>query len=141
LERKILQTHIRGAAPWECAIASKTGLLGDLRRLRAKLAFIMTPSNPRVALLPRMKPVTWRTNGTKPIGKCPTPTHQSSLRASSVRRFLQLGVVFAVLLAFVFSEAWGEYNEAAQAVDLEVSAMHGVAMISATLGPRRPTQS
>ena len=49
--------------------------------------------------------------------------------------FLRLGVVFAVLLAFVFSEAWGEYNEAAQAVDLEVSAMHGVAMISATLGP------
>src|ERR1700730_5764760 len=49
--------------------------------------------------------------------------------------FLQLGVVFAVLLAFVFSEAWGEYNEAAQAIDLEVSAMHGVAMISATLEP------
>ncbi|MGH6812634.1 MAG: hypothetical protein ACREDM_09890, partial [Methylocella sp.] len=49
--------------------------------------------------------------------------------------FLQLGVVFAVLLAFVFSEAWGEYNEAAQAIDLEVSAMHGVAMIAATLEP------
>src|ERR1700684_10139 len=49
--------------------------------------------------------------------------------------FLQLGVVFAVLLAFVFSEAWGEYNEAAQAIDLEVGAMHGVAMIAATLPP------
>ncbi|MGH6864376.1 MAG: hypothetical protein ACRECN_08970, partial [Methylocella sp.] len=49
--------------------------------------------------------------------------------------FLQLGVVFAVLLAFVFNEAWGEYNEAAQAIDLEVSAMHGVAMIAATLEP------
>ncbi|MGH6794549.1 MAG: hypothetical protein ACREDH_04970 [Methylocella sp.] len=49
--------------------------------------------------------------------------------------FLQLGVVFAVLLAFVFSEAWGQYNEAAEAVDLEVSAMHGVAMIAATLEP------
>ena len=41
--------------------------------------------------------------------------------------FLQLGVVFAVLLAFVFSEAWGEYNEAAVAINLEVSAMHGIA--------------
>src|ERR1700686_3110488 len=49
--------------------------------------------------------------------------------------FLQLGVVFAVLLAFVFSEAWGQYNEAAQAIDLEVSAMHGVGMIAATLPP------
>src|ERR1700684_3213732 len=47
--------------------------------------------------------------------------------------FLQLGVVFAVLLAFVFSEAWTEYNEAAQAIDLEVSGMHGVAMLAATL--------
>jgi hypothetical protein len=49
--------------------------------------------------------------------------------------FLQLGVVFAVLLAFVFSEAWGEYNEAAQSIDLEVGAMHSVAMIAATLAP------
>lgn len=49
--------------------------------------------------------------------------------------FLQLGVVFAVLLAFVFNEVWSEYNESAQAVDLEISAMHGVAMIAATLEP------
>ncbi|MGB6491584.1 MAG: hypothetical protein WBF10_09075 [Methylovirgula sp.] len=47
--------------------------------------------------------------------------------------FLQLGVVFAVLLAFVFSEAWGEYNQAAAAINLEVGAMHGVSMIAATL--------
>src|SRR5262245_59665410 len=31
--------------------------------------------------------------------------------------FLQLGVVFAVLLAFVFNEVWSEYNEAAQSID------------------------
>lgn len=49
--------------------------------------------------------------------------------------FLQLGVVFAVLLAFVFNEVWSEYNEAAQATDLEISAMHGAAMIAATLDP------
>jgi hypothetical protein len=49
--------------------------------------------------------------------------------------FLQLGVVFAVLLAFVFSEAWSEYDEAAKSINLEVSAMHGAAMIAATLPP------
>jgi hypothetical protein len=49
--------------------------------------------------------------------------------------FLQLGVIFAVLLAFVFSEAWTEYNEASAAIDLEVGAMHGAAMIAATLPP------
>lgn len=48
--------------------------------------------------------------------------------------FLQLGVVFAVL-AFIFSEAWGQYNEAAQSIDLEVSAMHGVGMVATTLRP------
>jgi hypothetical protein len=47
--------------------------------------------------------------------------------------FLQLGVIFAVLLAFVFSEAWSEYNQASAAIDLEVGAMHGAAMIAATL--------
>ncbi len=49
--------------------------------------------------------------------------------------FLQLGVVFAVLLAFVFSEAWSEYDEAAKSINLEVSALHGVAMMAATLPP------
>jgi hypothetical protein len=49
--------------------------------------------------------------------------------------FLQLGVIFAVQLAFVFSEAWGEYNQAAAAINLEVGAMHGVGMIAATLPP------
>ncbi len=47
--------------------------------------------------------------------------------------FLQLGVIFAVLLAFVFSEAWTEYNEASAAIDLEVGARHSAAIIAATL--------
>ncbi len=47
--------------------------------------------------------------------------------------FLQLGVVFAVLLAFVFSEVWEEYKEAARAIDLEVGALHGAAMEASTL--------
>ncbi|MEO8813170.1 MAG: hypothetical protein ABI376_09705 [Caulobacteraceae bacterium] len=54
--------------------------------------------------------------------------------------FLQLGVVFAVLLAFVFNEAWGEYNTAAQAIDGECGSLHGAAMIAAALpdGQGRP---
>ena len=47
--------------------------------------------------------------------------------------FLQLGVVFAVLLAFVFSEDWVEYNDSAQAINLEVGDLHGAAMIATTL--------
>ena len=49
--------------------------------------------------------------------------------------FLQLGVLFAVLLAFIFSGAWGEYGEAQDAIDLECGALHGVAMIASTLPP------
>jgi heme/copper-type cytochrome/quinol oxidase subunit 3 len=47
--------------------------------------------------------------------------------------FLQLGVLFAVLLAFVFSEAYGEYGEAQQAIDLECGALHATAMLASTL--------
>jgi hypothetical protein len=44
--------------------------------------------------------------------------------------YLQIGVVFAVLLAFVFNEVWGEYNEAAQAINGECGALHGAAMLA-----------
>jgi hypothetical protein len=47
--------------------------------------------------------------------------------------FLQLGVVFAVLLAFVFSEVWSEYNSAATAMDQECGALNGVVMLSVAL--------
>jgi hypothetical protein len=47
--------------------------------------------------------------------------------------FLQLGVLFAVLLAFVFSEAYSEYGEAQQAIDLECGALHGASMLESTL--------
>ena len=47
--------------------------------------------------------------------------------------FLQVGVMFAVLLAFVFSETWGEYNIAAQAINGECAALHGAAMVAASL--------
>ncbi len=47
--------------------------------------------------------------------------------------FLQLGVLFAVLLAFVFSEAYSEYGEAQQAIDLECAGLHAAGMIESTL--------
>jgi uncharacterized protein YbaA (DUF1428 family) len=51
--------------------------------------------------------------------------------------FLQLGVMFSVLLAFVFSEVWGEYNQAAQAISGECGALHAAAMYADTLPPQR----
>ena len=53
--------------------------------------------------------------------------------------FLQIGVMFAVLLAFVFSEVWGEYNTAAGAIEQECSALNGVALLSAAL-PAQPRE-
>jgi hypothetical protein len=49
--------------------------------------------------------------------------------------FLQLGVLFAVVLAFVFSEAYSEYGDAQRAIDLECAALHAAAMIESTLPP------
>lgn len=47
--------------------------------------------------------------------------------------FLQLGVMFAVLLAFVFSEVWAEYNTADNAISGECAALHGAAMAADAL--------
>ncbi|MDQ2764944.1 MAG: DUF4239 domain-containing protein [Pseudomonadota bacterium] len=44
--------------------------------------------------------------------------------------FLQMGVIYAVLLAFVFSEVWGEYNAAAQAINAECGALHASAILA-----------
>ena len=38
--------------------------------------------------------------------------------------------MFAVLIAFVFNEVWGEYNAAAQAINGECGALHGAAMLA-----------
>ena len=50
--------------------------------------------------------------------------------------YLQIGVVFAVLLAFVFNEAFGEYNAAAQAINGECGALHGAALLAHQLPDR-----
>jgi len=47
--------------------------------------------------------------------------------------FLQVGVMLSVLLAFVFSETWGQYNTAAEAINGECGALHGAAMLAASL--------
>jgi hypothetical protein len=47
--------------------------------------------------------------------------------------FLQLGVIFAVLLAFVFSEVWSEYNDAASAIEMESKALVGAAILASAL--------
>ncbi|MGH7210490.1 MAG: hypothetical protein ACREF1_03400, partial [Acetobacteraceae bacterium] len=52
--------------------------------------------------------------------------------------FLQLGVVFAVLLAFVFNEAWNGYEAAAEAINGECGGLHGAAILADNLpGPER----
>jgi hypothetical protein len=44
--------------------------------------------------------------------------------------FLQLGVIFAVLLAFVFNNVWSNYNVASQSIDNECGSLHGIAILS-----------
>lgn len=59
---------------------------------------------------------------------------QRRRRNELVSPMVQLvGLMFSVLLAFVFSEVWGEYNIAAQAISEECGAMHGAAMLAAAL--------
>lgn len=49
--------------------------------------------------------------------------------------FLQLGVIFAVLLAFVFSEVWSDYNAAASSIELECSALEDAGVLASALPP------
>lgn len=44
--------------------------------------------------------------------------------------FLQLGVIFAVLLAFIFNNVWSNYEAASQAIDSECGSLHGIAILS-----------
>ncbi len=47
--------------------------------------------------------------------------------------FQQVGVMVSVLMAFVFSEVWGEYRTAAMAINGECGALHGAAMLAVAL--------
>ncbi|MDR3534891.1 MAG: DUF4239 domain-containing protein [Acetobacteraceae bacterium] len=47
--------------------------------------------------------------------------------------FQQLGVVFAVLLAFVFNQVWSEYNAVAEAIQQECASLHAVGMMAESL--------
>jgi hypothetical protein len=47
--------------------------------------------------------------------------------------FLQLGLLFAVVLAFVYSDVQSGYNAAAEAINGECGALHGAAMLAHSL--------
>jgi hypothetical protein len=47
--------------------------------------------------------------------------------------FLQLGVIYAVLLAFVFDEAWSEYTQAGAAINAECGSLHEAGMLAQSL--------
>jgi hypothetical protein len=44
--------------------------------------------------------------------------------------FQLIGVMFSVVLAFVFSEVWSQYITAAQAIDRECGALHGASLLA-----------
>ena len=54
---------------------------------------------------------------------------------------MQLGVVFAVLLAFVFNEVWSEYLSAARSIEHEAASLHTISLLAQSLPPppRRST--
>jgi hypothetical protein len=47
--------------------------------------------------------------------------------------FSQIGIMLSVLLAFVFSQVWSEYRDAALAISDECAALHGAAILSSGL--------
>ncbi|MBN8928278.1 MAG: hypothetical protein BGO51_19325 [Rhodospirillales bacterium 69-11] len=48
---------------------------------------------------------------------------------------MQLGVVFAVLLAFVFNEVWSEYLSAARSIEHEAASLHTISLLAQSLPP------
>jgi hypothetical protein len=54
--------------------------------------------------------------------------------------FQLIGVMFSVILAFVFNEVWSEYNIAKQAISSECESLHGAALLANALpdGKGRP---
>jgi hypothetical protein len=67
------------------------------------------------------------------VGGC-FSVEQRRQRHEQVSPMVQfVGLMFSVLLAFVFSEVWGEYNVAAESISDECGALHGAAILSAAL--------
>jgi hypothetical protein len=67
------------------------------------------------------------------VGRFVALEARQSRHQAGIPVFLQVGVMFAVLLAFVFNEVWGEYNTAAEAISGECGALHGAAMLAEAL--------
>jgi hypothetical protein len=54
--------------------------------------------------------------------------------------YMQVGVVFAVMLAFIFNEVLAEYEAAAQAINGECGALHGASLLAHNLSDGRGLQ-
>ena len=67
------------------------------------------------------------------ISKSIGAERQRQRQAFGAPVFQQVGIMFSVLLSFVFSEVWSEYNIAAQAISHECGALHGAAMLASAL--------
>ena len=64
------------------------------------------------------------------IGRRVTVESRRQRHEIGIAVFQQVGVMFAVLLAFVFNEVWTQYNTAAQSINRECGALHGAAMLA-----------
>lgn len=58
------------------------------------------------------------------------PERRTQHREVGGQVFAQVGIMFSVLLSFVFSEVWSEYNIAAQALSRECGSLHGAAILA-----------
>jgi hypothetical protein len=67
------------------------------------------------------------------IGRAVAVPARKSRHETGIAVFQQVGVMFAVLLAFVFNEVWSEYDTAAGAINGECGALHGAAILANAL--------
>ena len=64
------------------------------------------------------------------ISRVIDPERRRQHREVGGQVFAQVGIMFSVLLSFVFSEVWSEYNIAAQALSRECGSLHGAAILA-----------
>jgi hypothetical protein len=67
------------------------------------------------------------------IGRAIAVPVRKSRHETGIAVFQQVGVMFAVLLAFVFNEVWSEYTTAAEAINGECGALHGASILADAL--------
>jgi hypothetical protein len=67
------------------------------------------------------------------VGRSVALERRRRLHDVGIAVFSQIGIMLSVLLAFVFSQVWGEYRLAAIAISEECAALHGAAILSSGL--------